>query len=543
MLLALLCVAALPTALALARHAGNQAVTPTLLSATFAEPPAEVKGPEDLYCFQFEFPEEVTEEDVGFKITITEKGANSFVDAAMGMLTDIINVVQIPSLNISIDLGPFVFDVNLANIRVTSMYLDEVYFKFMEDMNVNEVAAEGIDIKLTFDFSLIGHMVPPIQDEGWGEIAVSGAEFYADVAILASEICPYHIEVSGSSASLDLHSMDIEFHSDLGAIYNSIFKLLEEKIISMLNEMMSTLLMNQILEFINTQLFNIWYASPEFETTYINPVPFEEAYVSDLRIVDGLHFADASISLHYPGITYKNDNLECYYERPEEVPHMVNDRDIQYLFDKVVFSSAYYSWHKYDNAYAFEVTAQDSEAAEEYLSPDALELVFPGITAAYPELSLDNTEFRFQPLEAPYVQEVTDTGLYTTINATIDVLVGEETVATVETATNVLGRPETFSIRTGPTLNGTTFYLSSKYVNGTSSAVVADDAADVDQEELDDWVKGIFKDIILDMMAETMKTRSVVTDNGDYTGQRKPQIVYLAPRHVALTYDLSEPAE
>lgn len=516
---------------------------PVLLSASPSTRVADPVDPGDLYCFEFEFPEEATEEDIGFKITLTEKGANNFVDAAMGLLTDIINVVQIPSLNLSIDLGPFVFDISLSNIRVTSMFLEEVYFKFMEGAEVNEVAAEGIQIKLTFDFSLVGHMVPPIQDDGWGEIAINGAEFYADVVLMASEVCPYHIEVGGSSASLDLHSLDIEFHSELGAIYNSIFKLLEDQIISMLNEMMSTLLMEQILGFINTELFKMWYASPEFETTYINPLPFEETYITDLRIVDGIHFGDASVSVHYPGTTYKNGNLECYYERSEGLPNLVNDHDIQYIFDKVVFSSAYYAWHKFDNAYSYTVSALDSEEAEEYLSPEALELVFPGLTAAHPEITVENTEFQFQPSDAPHVLEVTDTGLYTEINAAINVIVDGEALATITTQANVLGRPETFTIQTHPTLNGTTFYLSNKYVNSTSSAISEDGSFDVDQEELDDWVKGLLKDIVLDMMAETMKTRSVVTDNGDFTGQRKPHIVYLAPRHVALTYDLSDPEE
>lgn len=492
----------------------------------------------------FPYKNTPTSDDAGFIATFTNKGISSFIKTMVLTIENTLAGTKFPNQHFDVDLKLTTLSFDLKNIILKDILFGDCSFNLGQENLQNQVDIKGISFTVNFAYALKQTTAPYISDEGTGVISITGGEFFGATSFGVSSTCAYHKKISVTDLNFDLDKLDIHLTSGSSSILNPFLKLIMPALKEFIKNLLPDLLIGVINDSVNEPLIKEVECKREIRVINSNHA---RVFCMDSRTLNFFSTKDY-VSLRYPGQTYfatmdphnhrnftDNSTVDEQPGPLQILPSVVNSNDVQFIIDKSAFTSAYYTWQKYDNTYDCSIS-KVTKGASEYFTMDLLKGIFPNIEYIAPYMS--DSVVRVTNKVPPAVSSIDYVGVVVVLDQRLHFSLNGKTIAIFDVNIKALAAPAMDTYVHSMWQNMTTFYLGFSWGQAETHVIELCQDLKVAEENLDEFFSGFFTDVIGPLIANASKQRSVLSDNAFFFSEKPYTVSYYPPNYCAITLNI-----
>lgn len=281
-------------------------------------------------------------QDSAFQFTISQAGAQKFIDCGFQAAVSITQQIVIPDMVFAIDLGVTKMQFTLRDMMFLDFNVEKIDLSF-DNIPYVSAAADNADITITFQWGFQQTSYPYLTDSGSGTLLLDGVRLSIKVTADTDYVdCPGHLVIKEDRADLKFDTVKLKLEGGSSWIYQSLIDILIDQIAEVLSSSMSDVLVEGIEDLMRKQMS----ASTEF----LFYDGFNDTAIADDRIVAPWEVGYGWLGVRGSGYVYEYQHLEDEYidreralaELNQDVTMNKYNNELVFVIHKAALDNAFY---------------------------------------------------------------------------------------------------------------------------------------------------------------------------------------------------------
>ncbi|CAL6045791.1 BPI-like_protein [Hexamita inflata] len=295
------------------------------------------------YCNLPNYPQVLIQEDSTLLLSMNKKGMQQYLMCTVQQSPSYLQKYNLPSMIFNISIEGVLYEIDFKNISLIEMNTDDTF----ADIKSKSFEAHNTNILFNFSWNLNEMAYPYINDNGHGQINITGSDFRVNGLDFFQDIdCQGNLKYGISSIYFDSNILTVELYESK----TSLFELIEKQIIIQLHMQLLDLMPQLMSDLIFTHMWVF-----ENQQQNYQQYPKYPSLVKDDRFTSNMLVELNQLVFMKSGYIFASKNMSDQFINHQMInalPIVKNEKQIEYTIAKAALNNFLYIFHKYNDSYS-----------------------------------------------------------------------------------------------------------------------------------------------------------------------------------------------